>query len=154
MSVPHPLIQVADAVVAELASGLSLSAFRHLRPIFRMGDNGPEPLSDEFRLADQNVVVIPREQTRTRLTRDSWQFDRRVWVQVAQRVASQEEADSLSTVVGEIEAFLAQRALGDFADVKPMEVVLETLYVPEHYEEASVYLAVLSLTYQTYEEIA
>ena len=134
------IIQVADAVVAELtAADLGFVPQRHYRPQFELAE-----------LKDLRVSVVPKGITITSLGRTSNQHDITIDVAVQKKVDASDTA-SLDVLMGLVQrtadALRLKRlsAMPEAAWVKTDNV---PIYAPEHLDSKSVFTSVLTVTYR------
>jgi hypothetical protein len=141
---PSVIVQVADAVVAELngstlASEAKFQAERHYRPVFEL----PQ-------LKTVHVSVVPRGITIEPMDRSSNSHDVAIDVAVQQRVQAgdRETLDTLMNLVQAIADSLRRRRL----TAMPTAVWVKTenlpIYSPDHLETKGTFTSVLTVTYR------
>jgi hypothetical protein len=137
-------IDVADAVVAELAGGTFSQAFtpeRRVLPSFDLKD-----------LATLRVTVAPNAVEVTGGTRSVSQYDCRVDVGIQKRLGRDLDAEvtHLCDLVEEIADYLRKRTLAKAPHALWMRTVNEPIYAPEHLLEHRTFTSVLTLTYRAF----
>ena len=131
-------MDIADAVVAELASGSFSQAIAPQRMVL--------PQFGLEELADLRVTVVPKAVEVTGSTRSVCQHDVQIDIGVQQKLATGDDAeiDALMGLVEEIAEFVrATRQFGDAVWVKTENV---PIYSQEHLGELRQFASVLTLT--------
>jgi len=133
---------IADAVVAELASGAfsqSFSPERRVLPEYELAD-----------LKDLRVTVVPRSVEITGSSRTMSQHDVQVDVGVQKRLAKNLDAEvaSLLSLVDEIAEFLKRRPLQGAPYAVWVRTANEPVYAPDHLAEKRLFTSVLTVTYR------
>jgi len=135
-------MDIADAVVAELASGSFSQAItpqRMVLPEFGLED-----------LADLRVTVVPKAVEVTGSTRSVCQHDVQIDIGVQKKLGKNLDADVpvLCGLVDEIAAFLKRRPLTAVPHAAWVRTANEPVYAPEHLAEQRVFTSVLTVTYR------
>jgi hypothetical protein len=136
------VIDIADAVVAELADGTFSQAFtpeRRVLPAFELAD-----------LTDLKVTVVPKAVEVTGATRSVSQCDVRVDIGVQKKLGSNLDAEvaELCGLVDEIAEYLRKRPLAAAPYVVWVRAANDPVYAPEHLLEKRAFTSVLTLTYR------
>ena len=135
-------MDIADAVVAELASGSFSQAIapqRMVLPEFGLED-----------LAELRVTVVPKAVEITGSTRSVSQYDVQVDVGVQKKLGKDLDAEvpALCELVDEIAAFLKRRALAATPYAAWVRSANEPIYAADHLAEQRVFTSVLTVTYR------
>jgi hypothetical protein len=136
------VIDIADAVVAELSSGAfsqSIAAQRMVLPEFGLED-----------LADLRVTVVPKAVEISGSTRSVSQYDVQIDIGVQKKLGKDLDAEvaELCELVDEIADFLRRRSLADAPYAAWVRSVNEPIYAADHLAEQRVFTSVLTLTYR------
>jgi len=136
------VIDIADAVVAELAEGSFSQSFTPVRRVL--------PGHELADLKDLRVTVVPKALEIESASRAASRFDVQVDVGIQKRVGAAMDAEvaDLLGLVEEIAEFLRKRPLT--AEPRAMWVTTanEPVYAPEHLLEQRTFTSVLTLTYR------
>ncbi|MCG3178314.1 MAG: hypothetical protein BIFFINMI_00640 [Phycisphaerae bacterium] len=137
------VIQIADAVVAELNAGGFSQAFvaqRAYAPVFDLGE-----------MADLHVTVVPRAASAERLDRASRQFDYSIDVAVQKKLADggNVEIDALMFLVEQIADHFNGRRPAQLNSAVCLRVENDPIYSPEHMRELRQFTSVLTLVFRT-----
>jgi len=135
-------MDIADAVVAELASGSFSQAIAPQRMVL--------PEFDLASLADLRVTVVPKAVEITGSTRSVSQYDVQVDVGVQKKLGKDLDAEvpALCELVDEIAAFLKQRPLAAAPYAAWVRSANEPIYAADHLAEQRVFTSVLTVTYR------
>ena len=133
---------IADAVVAELASGafsLPITPVRRVLPEYELAD-----------LKDLRVTVVPAAVEIEGASRTLSQHDVRIDVGIQKKLGKDldTEVPVLCELVDEIAAFLKRRPLQATPFAAWVRSVNEPIYAPEHLAEQRVFTSVLTVTYR------
>jgi len=136
------VIDIADAVTAELAGGTFSQAFtpeRRVLPFFELAD-----------LAALKVTVVPKAVEITGSTRSVSQYDVQVDIGIQKKLGSDldTEVAELCGLVDEIAEYLRQRPLAAAPYAVWVRTANEPVYAPEHLLEKRAFTSVLTLTYR------
>jgi len=138
------IVQVADAVTAELNAGTFTPAFtaqRRVLPVYELSE-----------LADLRVTVVPKSVEITGSTRAASQHDLTIDIGVQQRVPPESDVDDvvleLGGLVDAIADYLRRRELGQLPGVNWVRTTNDPVYAPEHLTERRVFTSVLTVTYR------
>lgn len=136
------IIDIADAVAAELAGGEFSQTFtprRQVLPSWELAD-----------LKDLRIAVVPRAVEISRASRATGQHDLQVDVGIQKKVGRDTDADvaTLLGLVEEVADFLAGRRLAAFPQAAWVRTDNEPVYAPDHLAEQRVFTSVLTLTYR------
>jgi len=140
------ILDIADAVVAELAAGVEADAFsipftpaRKVLPLYELAD-----------LAELHVTVMPKAVLAAAATRASRQYDVTIDVGVQQKLTGDldDEIVVLLDLVEELSDFLARRPLADAAHARWVSSANDPVYAPEHLLDHRSFTSVLTLTYR------
>ena len=136
------VIDIADAVTAELAGGQFSQAFtpeRRVLPAFELAD-----------LAELKVTVVPKAVEISGSTRSVSRYDVQVDVGVQKKLGADLDAEvaELVGLVDEIADFLRQRPLAAAPYAVWVRTVVEPVYAPEHLAERRAFTSVLTVTYR------
>jgi len=135
------IIEIADAVVAELASGEFSTVFtpqRLLAPVFDLAE-----------MSDLQVTVVPKSIDISASSRVSSNYDVEIDIGVQKKVADIEtEVAELCGFVEELAAFLRRRPLqgAQYAAWKSTEN--KPIYSVEHLHDKRTFTSILTLTYR------
>ncbi len=140
---PATIVQIADAVVAELnaaAFSLGFTAERHYLPKFELSE-----------LTTLRVSVVPREIASTSLDRNRDSFDYLIDVAVQKKVdPSVENLDALMALVEEIADHFRSEPLVGLPQARCTEVKNAPVYALEHLDEFRQFTSVLTLTFRVW----
>ena len=136
------VIDIADAVTAELAGGAFSQAFtpqRRVLPAFELAD-----------LAELRVTVVPKAVEITGSTRSVSQYDVQVDIGIQKKLGTDLDAEvaDLCGLADEIEEYLRQRPLSAAPYAVWVRTANEPVYAPEHLLEKRAFTSVLTLTYR------
>ena len=136
------VIDIADAVVAELASGSfsqSISPQRLVLPEF-----------DLAALADLRITVVPKAVEISAASRVASQHDVQIDIGIQKKLGKDLDAEVpvLCELVDEIAAFLKRRPLQATPHAMWVRSANEPIYAPEHLAEQRVFTSVLTVTYR------
>ena len=136
------VIDIADAVVAELASGSfspAISPRRRVLPEFELSE-----------LAELRVTVVPKGVEISGSTRSASQHDVQIDIGVQKKLGKDldTEVAALCGLVDEIAAFLKRRPLAAAPYAAWVRTVNLPIYAPEHLAEQRVFTSVLTVTYR------
>ena len=135
-------MDIADAVVAELASGSFSQAIAPQRMVL--------PEFDLASLADLRVTVVPKAVEINGSTRSVSQYDVQVDIGVQKKLGKDLDAEvpALCELVDEIAAFLKQRPLAAAPYAAWVRSANEPIYAADHLAEQRVFTSVLTVTYR------
>ena len=135
-------MDIADAVVAELASGSFSQAIAPQRMVL--------PEFDLASLAELRVTVVPKAVEITGSTRSVSQYDVQIDIGVQKKLGKDLDAGvpALCELVDEIAAFLKRRLLAGAPYAAWVRSANEPIYAPEHLAEQRVFTSVLTVTYR------
>ena len=135
-------MDIADAVVAELASGSFSQAIAPQRMVL--------PEFDLASLADLRVTVVPKAVEITGSTRSVSQYDVQIDIGVQKKLGKSVDADvpALCELVDEIAAFLKRRSLAAAPYAAWVRSANEPIYAADHLAEQRVFTSVLTVTYR------
>lgn len=136
------LIQVADAVLAELAAGTfsqQFTAQRAYRPAF-----------DLAALNALRVTVVPKSVDVINASRRTDHFDCVIDVGIQKRVNPDDgqSVDAMANFVAEVVDFLRHRALSSMPDAVWLRIRNDPGWVPEHLDEHRTFTSVVEVTYR------
>ena len=136
------VIDIADAVVAELASGSfspAISPRRRVLPEFELSE-----------LAELRVTVVPKGVEISGSTRSASQHDVQIDIGVQKKLGKDldTEVAALCGLVDEIASFLKRRALAAVPYAAWVRTANLPIYAPEHLAEQRVFTSVLTVTYR------
>jgi len=136
------VIDIADAVVAELSSGAfsqSIAPQRMVLPEFGLED-----------LADLRVTAVPKAVEISGSTRSISQYDVQIDIGVQKKLGKDLDAEvaELCGLVDEIADFLKLRSLADAPYAAWVRSANEPVYAPEHLAEQRVFTSILTITYR------
>lgn len=135
------IIEIADAVVAELAAGefsAPFTARRMLLPEFELSE-----------LNDLHVTVLPKSIDIAAGSRIASNYDVKIDIGVQKKVADVEaDVAQLCGLVEEIAEFLRRRPLQGAQYAAWMNTANQPVYSPEHLAEKRLFTSVLTLTYR------
>lgn len=139
---PSVVVQIADAVVAELnghAFSLPFTAARHYLPVFDLGE-----------MTDLHVTAVPKGVAVQSAGRNLLQTDYSIDVAVQQKVPPETPAsvDPLLALAEEIAAFFRLRRLASFAAAAWVKTEHAPVYSPEHMEQYRQFTSVITLTFR------
>lgn len=135
------IIQIADAVVAQLNAGAfsqPLTAERHYVPSFELAD-----------METLHVTVVPRAISSSSLdrSRDAFTYEIDLAVQKKSDMA-QASLDALMALVEEIADHFRTQPLASFPGARCMEVKNAPVFSLEHLHELRQFTSVLTLTFR------
>jgi len=135
-------IDIADAVVAELASGSFSQPISPQRLVL--------PEFDLEALADLRVTVVPKAVEIIAASRVASQHDVQIDIGIQKKLGKDLDAEVpvLCGLVDEIAAFLKRRPLQATPHAVWVRSVNEPIYAPEHLAEQRVFTSVLTVTYR------
>ena len=136
------IIDIADAVAAELASGEFSESFtpeRRVLPDCELAD-----------LKDLRVTVVPRGVEITGASRTLSHHDVQIDIGVQKKVGNDLDADvtELLGLVEEIAEFLTRRPLAAVPQACWVKTANEPVYAPDHLAEKRLFTSVVTLTYR------
>lgn len=136
------LIDIADAVVAELSAGEFSQSFapeRHVLPVRDLAD-----------LKDLQVTVVPRGLEISGASRIACQHDAKVDIGVQKKLGADLDAETpvLCGLVEEIADYLRRRPLAGVNNAAWVRTENDPAYAPEHLHEQRTFTSVLTLTYR------
>jgi hypothetical protein len=141
--VPATIVQIADAVVAELNGttfSQPLTAERHYQPVFELAE-----------MTELRVSVVPRSVVSKGLDRSRDSFDYQIDVAVQRKVEpTQGNLDALMELVEEIADHFRTQPLAGFPQARCTEVANEPVYAMEHLDEFRQFTSVLTLTFRVW----
>jgi len=135
-------IDIADAVVAELAGGafsLPFTAVRRVLPEYELAD-----------LKDLRVTVVPAAVEISGASRTLSQHDVRIDIGIQKKLdkAIDTEVAQLAGLVDEIAEFLKRRPLQATPYAVWVKTVNEPIYAADHLAQQRAFTSVLSITYR------
>jgi len=135
-------IDIADAVVAELASGSFSQPISPQRLVL--------PEFDLAALADLRVTVVPKAVEISAASRVASQHDVQIDIGIQKKLGKDLDAEVpvLCELVDEIAAFLKRRPLQATPHAVWVRSANEPIYAPEHLAEQRVFTSVLTVTYR------
>jgi len=135
-------IDIADAVVAELASGSFSQPISPQRLVL--------PEFDLAALADLRVTVVPKAVEISAASRVACQHDVQIDIGIQKKLGKDLDAEvpALCELVDEIAAFLKRRPLAAAPHAAWVRTANEPIYAPEHLAEQRVFTSVLTVTYR------
>ena len=138
------IIDIADAVAAELASGEFSESFtpeRRVLPDYELAD-----------LKDLHVTVVPRGVEISGASRALCQHDFQIDVGVQKKLSAGADIDTevaeLIGLVEEIAEFLQRRRLADVPEAAWVKTANDPVYAPEHLAEKRLFTSVVTVTYR------
>ena len=138
------IIDIADAVTAELAAGAgsfsqSFTPQRGVLPDFELAD-----------LQDLRVTVVPRGVEITGSSRTMSQHDVQIDVGVQKKLGTDldTEVAELVGLVEEISNYLKRRSLAAAPQACWVKTANEPVYAPDHLADKRLFTSVLTLTYR------
>ncbi len=136
------LIQVADAVKAELEAGTfsqQFTAQRAYRPAFDLAD-----------LNTLRVTVVPKSVDVFNASRRADHFDCVIDIGIQKRVNPEntQSVDAMADFVAGVVDFLRHRALSQMPDAAWLRIRNEPVWVPEHLDEHRTFTSVVEVTYR------
>ena len=141
MTMPAAIIQLADAIVADLNTatfGQAFIAQRTYLPRWKLEE-----------LATIRVTVVPKDDIGERASRAQWQEDYHIDVAIQQRLAAneQEQLDALIGLAEELaDYFKSRNPTGNLATL--IAVAFAPLFDPEHLEKHKTLTTVINLTFR------
>ncbi len=138
---PAAIVQLADAVVADLNAATFSQAFTAQRSYL------PRWKLEE--LATIRVTVVPKDDVGERASRAQWQEDYQLDVAIQQRLGANETAqmDALVLLGQELaDYFKSRNPAGDLATL--VAVAFAPLFDPDHLEKHKTLTTVLNLTFR------
>jgi hypothetical protein len=140
---PATIVQIADAVVAELNGttfSQPLTAERHYQPVFELAE-----------MTELRVSVVPRSVVSKGLDRNRDSFDYLIDVAVQQKIdPTPGNLDALMELVEEIADHFRSEPLAGFPQARCTEVANEPVYAAEHLDEFRQFTSVLTLTFRVW----
>lgn len=140
---PATIVQIADAVVAELnavAFSRLVAAERHYLPQFELAE-----------LTELRVSVVPRSLASKVLDRHRHSFDYQIDVAVQQKIEpTPGNLDALMALVEEIADHFRSEPLAGYPQARCTEVENVPVYAPEHLDEFRQFTSVLTLTFKVW----
>lgn len=153
MSAQSETTRVADAVRTlllggELGEGVRVE--RRWTPVLVTGRNGPEVLVPEDLTVDELLVTVtPVARKQKRLARRKRQRDHTIEVCVARRIAGDADSDAVDAVAELVEALVFDTERLPTLDAAALlEADNQALFVREHLEDSSVFVAIVHATYR------
>ena len=136
------IIDIADAVTTELASGSFSQGFtpqRSVLPDYELAD-----------LQDLRVTVVPRGVEITGSSRTMSQHDVQIDVGVQKKLGTDlnTEVAGLVGLVEEVAEFLKRRPLAAVPQACWVKIANEPVYAPDHLADKRLFTSVLTLTYR------
>lgn len=136
------VVQIADAVVAELNAGTFAEPFtaqRLFSPVFDLQD-----------MQTLHVSVVPRSVTSQPASRSSGFYDYAIDIGVQKKLNSEDPAEvedrlSLVEAIGE---YLRNRKLTSMPEASWVKTENAPVYVPEHLDQLRQFTSVLTVTYR------
>lgn len=139
---------IADAVAAEInAAGpgtfdFPFTAQRKVLPAYELSE-----------LDDLKVTVVPKVVEISGSTRSASQYDITVDIGIQKKLppgseASDEQVETLGTLVDQIAAYLRRRPLPGAPFASWVNITNDPVYAPEHLLEKRVFTSVLTVTYR------
>ena len=138
---PAAIVQLADAVVADLNAATFSQAFVAARAYI------PRWKLEE--LATIRVTVVPKDDVGERASRAQWQEDYQLDVAIQQRLGANETAqmDALVLLGQELaDYFKSRNPAGDLATL--VAVAFAPLFDPDHLEKHKTLTTVINLTFR------
>ena len=141
------IVQLADAVVADLAAHQFSQAFTPTRAYV--------PTIDLQEVKDLVVTVVPNARSETPVSRADDQVDYTIEVGVQKKISgdvnTSGEVDVLLALVLEIAAFLNRHRLTEAADMTWVGTENDPVYYPEHLLNLRQFTSVLKVSYRQIE---
>ena len=136
------IIDIADAVAAELASGEFSESFTPERRVL-----ADYELAD---LKDLRVTAVPRGVEITGSSRSLCQHDVQIDIGVQKKISADTDTQvaELLGVVDEIAEFLQRRRLAAVPSAAWVKTANEPVYAPDHLAEKRLFTSVLPVTYR------
>ena len=136
------VIDIADAVVAELAGGQFSQPIDPQRLVL--------PAFDLPSLSQLRVSVVPRAVEISASSRITSQHDVQIDIGIQKKLGKDldEEIATLCSLVDEIAAFLQRRTLAAAPHAIWVRTANEPIYAPQHLAEQRVFTSVLTVTYR------
>lgn len=136
------VIDIADAVVTELAGGEFSQAFtpeRRVLPAFELAD-----------LTTLRVTVVPKAVEVTGATRSVSQYDAQVDIGIQKKLGANLDAEvgELCGLVDEVAEYLRKRPLAAAPYAVWVRTANDPVYAPEHLLEKRAFTSVLTVTYR------
>jgi hypothetical protein len=136
------VVQIADAVVAELNAGTfteSFTAERLFSPVFDLQD-----------MQTLRVSVMPRSVTTQPASRSAGFFDYAIDIGVQKKLNSEDsaEVEGHLALVEQISDYLRNRKLTAMPDAFWTKTENNPVYVPEHLDQLRQFTSVLTVTYR------
>lgn len=139
------MIDIADAVVAELESNADFAAYDISRAY--VAPTVPEDLTGT------RVTVVGRAQTRERITRDSRFHVATIAVVIQRKLASEAtlaaDADAAMLVTQSIMQFLEDRQLTAMPSSIFQSVTNDPVFAANTFHENRIFMSILDVVYQT-----
>lgn len=140
---PAASLQLADAIVAELASGQFAPAFMPVRKLL--------PVRELHEFDDLRVTVIPRTLESAALGRATEQKTYVIDIGVQQRVPQaadiEQHAADIMAVAETIAEYLRNRPLAALPTAAYVSHGIDPIYSPEHLEELRLATSVINVRY-------
>ena len=136
------VIDIADAVVAELREGTFSQSFTPLRRV--------SPQYDIAELAVLRVTVVPASMEISNDSRMASRHDVQIDVGIQKKLGRSLDADiaPLCNLVDEIGEFLKRRRLSQMPQVLFLSLTNDPIYAVEHLVDNGVFTSVLRITYR------
>ncbi|MGC9455257.1 MAG: hypothetical protein ACP5HU_10390 [Phycisphaerae bacterium] len=136
------VIDIADAVVAELAGGFfceEITPQRRVLPDFELAE-----------LAELRVTVVPKATEIAGGTRSVCRYDVQVDIGIQKKLGTDLDAEvaALCGLTDEIAEFLRKRPLAAAPWAAWVGIANEPVYAPEHLAEQRAFTSVLTVTYR------
>lgn len=136
------IIDIADAVTAELADGTFSQSFtpqRKLLPEFDLAD-----------LKDLRVTVVPKTLEVGGATRATQQYEVAIDIGIQKKLGADLETEvaALLGLVDEIVAYMTRRPLAALPNAAWVAASNDPIYAPDHLATQRVFTSVLTLTYR------
>lgn len=141
---------IADAVAAEINAApgspatfsQTFTAVRKIVPAYELSE-----------MIDLKVTVVPKAVEISGSTRSASQYDITVDIGIQKKLppgseASDEQVETLGTLVDQIAEYLRRRPLGAAPFASWVNITNDPVYAPEHLLEKRVFTSVLTLTYR------
>ena len=146
------IIQIADAVVAELNSSGSPLAPAEGDPL-AVAARAYAPVFDLGEMVDLHVTVVTKGASAERLDRVSRQFDYSIDVAVQKKLtppsdAGNAEIDALMLLVEQIGDHFNGKRPAQFAGTVCLRVENDPIYSPDHMRELRQFTSVLTLVFR------
>jgi len=145
MTMPVKIVEIADAVTAELAKGSFSQAFTAERVY--------QPTYDLKDMVDLHVTIVPKSRLMAIAGRNADRVDYAVDIGIQKKISNDGDIDGMMALVAEIAGFLNRRPLSNLigSPVAWVAAVNEPVFVPEHIEQLRQFTSVLTITYREIE---